>query len=47
MGSLRRLLYLLASLLGDIAAIRKGPYAIIRRMLRKEFYRQLFRWFRF
>jgi hypothetical protein len=35
MGSLRRLLYQLASLLGDVNAISKGPNAIAKRIVRK------------
>jgi hypothetical protein len=35
MNALRSLLYKLASLLGDINAIRRGPKAVMKRVVRK------------
>lgn len=40
MRHFRRLLYRLASLLGDLDAIRNGPRAMARRWLRKAVWRQ-------
>jgi hypothetical protein len=35
LSTLRRLLYRLAALLGDVQAVRRGPMAIAKRLLRK------------
>ena len=39
LASLRRGLYRLASFLGDVNAIRKGPSAVIKRQVRKSTYK--------
>jgi len=44
MMSLRALLYRLASLLGDLNAVKKGPQAIAKRIVRKAVYRRLPKW---
>ena len=35
MNALRRLLYRFGSLLGDINAVRRGPEAVVARLVRK------------
>lgn len=39
--SIRSLLYRLASLLGDINAVRKGPDAVAKRIVRKAIYKRI------
>jgi hypothetical protein len=39
LNTLRRLLYRLAALLGDLQALRRGPTAIAKRLLRKRVWR--------
>jgi hypothetical protein len=38
-NAIRRLLYRLAALLGDVQALRRGPTAIAKRLVRKQVWR--------
>jgi len=44
--TLRQLLYRLAALLGDFNAIKRGPRAIGKRMVRKVVYKEVGKWLR-
>jgi len=40
-GDVRRILWRLNRIMGDIEAIRRGPKAVMRRQVRKETHRQV------
>jgi hypothetical protein len=40
-NTIRRVLYTLARFLGDVQAIRRGPKAILKRVVRKVVYRNV------
>ena len=41
MASLRNVLYRMASILGDVNSIRRGPKAVVKRAVRKVAYKQM------
>jgi hypothetical protein len=49
-SALRTLLYTLAKVLGDVSAVRRGPEAVVKRLVRRQAGRMtgrmLGRWFR-